>query len=443
MTQVQDQLLRLPEWERYLSQAPARGPAAARRFSEAGAERFAALGVPRSRDEEWRFTPLAPLVEAGFALPDAADLEGARAALESVAPRGMTAARLVWVNGRYAPGLSEVSGLPARARVGSLAAAWLDEPELLEANLRAGLGEEGHPFSSLNAALAEDGALVWVPDHVVVETPIHLVFVGQGGGTAAMAHPRSLVLAGRRASCTVLESYVASGAFWTNPVTELVLGEDATVDHYRVQRDDDTAFHVGRTDARIARGGQLTSHAFTFGAAFTRNDVTALLGGEDIDCTLNGLYLSDGRRLVDNHTAIDHAHPHCGSHELYKGVINGRGRGVFNGKILVRLDAQKTDARQTNQVLLLSDESQIQTKPQLEIFADDVKCTHGATVGQLDADALFYLRSRGIDAHEARAMLVHAFARDIVDRVRLEPVRELLDEALRSRLPRARAMAGA
>jgi len=213
-----------------------------------------------------------------------------------------------------------------------------------------------------------------------------------------------------------------------------VLGENAVVDHVKVNQESLSAFHVATMQIQLARSSNFTSQSFTFGGGFVRNDVNAVLGGEGIECTLNGLYLAEGRRLVDNHTAIDHAMPHCDSHELYKGILNDRAHGVFNGKILVRQDAQKTDAKQTNKTLLLSDDAQINTKPQLEIFADDVKCTHGATVGQIDSGQLFYLRSRGIPEAEARNMLVYAFANDLIHRIKVEPLRAQLEEVLFAQL---------
>ena len=221
----------------------------------------------------------------------------------------------------------------------------------------------------------------------------------------------------------------------TNAVSEFFVGENARVDHYKVQQESLEAFHIAALHAHTSRSARFSSHSFTLGGRIARNDASAILDGDGGECTLNGLYLGDRERLIDNHTMIDHAKPHCNSHEVYKGILGGSSRAVFNGKIVVRQDAQKTDAKQTNQTLLLSNDAQINTKPQLEIFADDVKCTHGATIGQLDADALFYLRTRGIPREDARALLTYAFASDIVHRIKVEAVREQLDAALLARLP--------
>ena len=222
---------------------------------------------------------------------------------------------------------------------------------------------------------------------------------------------------------------------FTNAVGEVWLGANAVVDHYKLQEEPADSFHIASMFLHCARSGTFSSHSLTFGGGLVRNDVVATLDGEGIDCTLNGLYVGRGTQLIDNHTTIDHAMPHCGSHEIYKGILGDQSRAVFNGKIIVRPDAQKTDAKQTNKALLLSDEANINSKPELEIFANDVKCTHGAAIGQLDDAAMFYLRSRGLGVTESRAMLVHAFAGDILNRVKIAPVREYLEGILTARLP--------
>jgi Fe-S cluster assembly protein SufD len=246
---------------------------------------------------------------------------------------------------------------------------------------------------------------------------------------------RTLIVASRNSQATVCERYYGLPGliYFTSAVTEIVLDEGAILDHYKVQEEGDAAFHIATTQAHLGRSCNFSSHNITLGGRLTRNDVNAYLDGEGGECTLNGLYVGDGERLIDNHTRIDHAKPHCASHELYKGVLDGKARGVFAGRIYVHQDAQKTDAKQTNQTLLLSDDAVIDTKPQLEIFADDVKCTHGATVGQLDAEAVFYLRSRGIDLQAARSLLTYAFANDVVSRIKVESIRRHLEETLLAR----------
>jgi len=272
----------------------------------------------------------------------------------------------------------------------------------------------------------------------VLETPIHIIYVTGADGSTVMAHPRTLIVAGANAQVTVIESYLgASGeTYFTNAVSEVFVGENAGVDHYKVQEESLDAYHIGSLHAHTSRSARFSSHSFSLGGKLVRNDALATLDGEGAEVTLNGLYLADGDRLVDNHTTIDHARAHCPSHEVYKGILGGRGRAVYNGKIIVRQDAQKTDAKQTNRALLLTDDALINTKPQLEIFADDVKCTHGAAIGQLDDDAIFYLRARGLTFFEARDMLIHAFAGQILERVKVEPLKTALESELYARLAR-------
>jgi FeS assembly protein SufD len=267
------------------------------------------------------------------------------------------------------------------------------------------------------------------PARAIVEEPISVVFVSTSPGTAQVTYARVLVVAGDNSQARIVETYVGPPGheYFTNAVTEVVVGPGAVIDHYKVERESRRGFHLAGMHVDVARAGVFSSHSTSFGGMLVRNEVVAVLGGEGADCTLNGLYLANGRRHVDNRTTIDHAKPHFGSHELYKGVLGGHARAVFNGRIVVRPDAQKTDAKQTNKALLLSDEAQINTKPQLEICANDVKCTHGAAVGQLDEDAVFYLRARGLDRQQARDMLIHAFASDVLDRIRIVALIKLTD----------------
>jgi Fe-S cluster assembly protein SufD len=398
--------------------------------------RFGALGFPTTHEEDWRFTSVAPIVERRFQV--AADGASGVSA-DQLAPHVLAdvAARLVFVNGRFAPVLSSMGTGDGGVQAGGLAVALRSASPPVEGRLARLAEFESRAFVALNTASFEDGALVVVPDGVTVERPVELVFVSVPGAAPTVSHPRALVLAGRSSRLQLVERYLGWGDGWTftNAVTEIVAEPDAVVDHYKVQQETMRAYHVATMHVQMGRDANVSSHSLAFGGALTRNDVVAVLGGEGGECTLNGLYLADGRRLVDNHTTIDHAMPHCDSHEVYKGILSGHAQGVFNGKIVVRPDAQKTDAKQTNRALLLSDDAQINTKPQLEIFADDVKCTHGAAIGQLDEDAIFYLRSRGLGLDEARAMLIQAFAGDILGRIRVEPLRARLEAEMLRRLP--------
>lgn len=421
------------EFERFDEAHGASSPSWLRAMRQKAMTRFTALGFPTTRQEEWRFTSVAPIAERVFRLSVDGG-EGLRK--EHLKPYRFATSdvlEIVFVNGRFAPQLSAVDDLPAGVSVRHLAGVLSHDPGRVAAHLARHADFESQPFAALNTAFLSDGAFIEIAPNAVIGPPVHIIFVSVSAGE--VSHPRVLVLAGRNSQVRLVESYVGLSlsrtATFTNAVTEIVLDDGAVVDHCRVQRETAAdAFHISTTQLRLAHSSAFTSHAFTFGGAIVRNDVNVLLAGEGGDCTLNGLYLADGSRLVDIHTFIDHAQAHCGSHELYKGILDGRARAVFNGKILVRPDAQKTDAKQTNKTLLLSDDAQINTKPQLEIFANDVKCTHGATVGQLSADALFYVQSRGIDRRAAMQMLIRAFAADITGRVKIDPLREHLDRVL-------------
>jgi Fe-S cluster assembly protein SufD len=433
MTQVAE---KLQPWLAALERRPQGGPRWLQDLRERGAARFAALGFPTTRDEEWKFTSVAPIVSTDFTPVSG----GTEPAAEDVGRfiYGDAAHRIVMVDGRFAPALSRLRDLPPGVRIGSLASAVTDHADVVARYLGQLADFGSRAFTALNTALAVDGAYVCIPDGAVVEMPLQLLFIATGAdaGARAMINSRVLLVAGDRSQCRIVETYVgtAGQAYFTNAVTEVVAGESAVVDHYKIQQESLAAFHIASMHIHASRGSTVSSHSFSLGGRLVRNDVVALLDGEGAECTLNGLYLADGERLVDNHTVIDHAKPHCSSHEVYKGILGGRARAIFNGKIIVRPDAQKTDAKQTNRALLLSDDASINTKPQLEIFADDVKCTHGAAIGQLDDDAIFYLRSRGLTFFEARDLLIHAFAGEILERVRIAPLREQLEAELYAQL---------
>ncbi len=431
MTQVAE---KLQPWLAALDQRAQAGPRWLQDLRERGATRFAQLGFPTVREEEWRFTNVAPIAATEFRPApaerlDAGQLDGF---LYADAPH-----RLVIVNGRYVPELSRTAGLPRGMRFGSLATALSEEADTVARYLGRIADFGTRPFAALNTGFLQDGAFVHIPDGAVLAEPLQLLFVTVADGSV-VSHPRVLVIAGDRSQSRIVETYVgaADQPYFTNAVTEVFAGEHALIDHYKVQEESVQAFHVASMHVHAARSATVSSHSFSLGGRFVRNDVLALLDGEGAEVTLNGLYLADGDRLVDNHTTIDHARAHCPSHEIYKGILGGRARAVFNGKIIVRQDAQKTDAKQTNRALLLTDNASINTKPQLEIFADDVKCTHGAAIGQLDDDALFYLQTRGLTFFEARDMLIHAFAGDIIDRVQIEPLKRALESELYAQLAR-------
>jgi Fe-S cluster assembly protein SufD len=421
---------------------PGGGPRWLQDLRDRAAATFTALGFPTVRDEEWRFTNVAPITGGDFQPAEAATLVGS-VPIDQLPYAGSAPHRVVVVNGRFSPELSRIGALPRGVTAGSLSAAINGDLEPDREIVQRYLGQladfKTRAFAALNTAFLDDGAYVHVPDGVVLEEPIQILFASSSAADAAtVSYPRCLIVLGDRSQARVVETYLGASdaAYLTNAVTEVFAGESAVLDHYKVQQESELAFHLGSMHVNAARSASFSSHSFSLGGRLVRNDVLARLDGEGAEVTLNGLYLADGDRLVDNHTTIDHATAHCPSHEIYKGILGGRARAVFNGKIIVQPDAQKTNAKQTNRALLLTDDAQINTKPQLEIFADDVKCTHGAAIGQLDEDALFYLRARGLTYFEARDMLIHAFAGEVIDRVQVESLKQELETQLYAQLAR-------
>ena len=383
----------------------------------AGAEAFARLGFPTTRDEDWHYTSVSELAATAFA-PAAA---GALPAAEALAPFTFGGAwpLVVFVNGRFAPSLSSLERLPEGVRVLPLAQASAEAPELVGRHLGAlaPAGRDG--FTALNAAFAGEGVVVHVAKEMVAEAPVHLLHVSDGAAAGTMRHVRHLLVVERHARAAVVESHVAlaEAPSFATAVVEAVVEDGATLQLLRVQRESREAWHVGTVEARQGRDSALTVFTYQSGGRLSRSNVYTVLGGEGAGCTLNGLYLLDGEQHGDHQTRVEHLAPRCFSREAYKGLIDGRAHGVFNGKVYVHPEAQQTDGKQTNHTLLLSPEAQVDTKPQLEIFADDVKCTHGATVGRIDETALFYLKSRGVGAVLARQLLMYAFAADVLETI--------------------------
>jgi Fe-S cluster assembly protein SufD len=412
-------------------------PAWLHRIRKEAMARFAELGFPSTRNEEWRFTNVAPLVKTPFKPASYQPAAPAAGSIERFTLGRWAGYQLVFINGQFSKEYSSPQLLSRGVQVSNLATALQSDAGWLDSHLARYASYEEHPFVALNTAFIAEGALINIPKDTVVEEPIHLLFISIGNGEATVSHPRNLIVAGPNSQTKVIESYagVDDGIYFTNAVTEIVAGENAVIDHYKVQRESVRAFHVATLQVQQARSTNVSTHSISLGGALVRNDVNAVLDGEGCDCVLNGLYMVAGRQHVDNHTRIDHAKPHCSSRELYKGILDEKARAVFNGRIIVRPGAQKTDSKQTNKNLLLSEEALVNTNPQLEIYADDVKCTHGATIGQLSADALFYLRSRGIGLDTARNLLTYAFASDITGRIKIEAVRAELEQVLFAQLP--------
>ena len=392
-------------------------------------DRFRVLGFPTTKNEDWHFTSVAPIVEHDYLLVTTPSGDVQREALSPFTFGQQNWHTLVFVNGRFAPELSQVDELPQGLRALDLRRAWREAPELVDQ-----LGQitryDDRAFTALNTAFMHDGAVVHVERDREIDRPIHLLFITDAVAAKSMMHPRSLIILGRHAKATIVESYVAlsDAVYLTNAVTEVALGEGAALNHVRLQREGMRAYHVGTVEAHQARDSHLVSFSFATGAALSRQNIYTTLDGEGCGTTLNGLYMLDGEQHCDHQTQIIHAQPNCYSRELYKGVLDGRSHGVFNGKVYVYPAAQKTDGKQTNNTLLLSDKAQVDTKPQLEIFADDVKCTHGATVGRLDEMALFYMKSRGVSRDLARRLLTYAFAADVLETIEESSVREGLEQ---------------
>jgi Fe-S cluster assembly protein SufD len=408
-----------------------------RELREAGMARFASLGFPSVKQEEWRFTNVAPIAATPFTLPHA-PRSGAPSAKEIRGLEVCEAGRhlLVFVNGRYSGALSSVMGLPDGVTAGSLAQAMRTHPDLVRAHLGRHATGEGRAFASLNAAFLHDGGFVHVPAGVHMSEPVQFLYLTVPGAEPTVSHPRSLVVADRGARCAVVESYAChgDGTYLTNAVTEIVAGDGARVDCYRIQRESLDAYHVGTTATWQGRDSTINVHPVSFGAALARHDIDVVLDGENGLALLNGLYLLGGRQHADHHTTIDHAKPHCESHEYFNGVLDESSRGIFTGRIIVRPGAQRTDSKQTNNNLVLSEEARADSQPQLEIYADDVKCTHGATLGPIDEKAMFYLTSRGIPATAARSLLTYGFGAEIIERMEIAPLQAQLDRWIRQRL---------
>jgi len=441
MTEVADRTQRyLADFEAFARNGASGAPVWLRELREGAIARFSELGFPTMKQEAWRFTSIAPIAETRFTpahtahspLPTPAEIE-----------RRCVGAgpRVVFVDGRHAPTLSTSADLAGGVQAGSLAAALRTGAggALARAHVARDPRWRESAFAALNTAFLADGAFVHVPAGVTLDRPLEVVFLSTGRAESdgpIVSHPRSLVVVERGARAAVVETYagLSDGMYWTNAVTEVVLGEGAWAELYRVQREGSQGLQVATTHSRQERDSYLGLHVVTLGAALARHDIITVLDGPGAELILNGLYLLRGAQHADHHTVIDHAQPHCASHEFFNGVLAERAHGVFTGRIIVRPGAQRTDSKQTNNNLLLSTEARADSQPQLEIYADDVKCTHGSTVGPIDQTQLYYLRSRGLSPEAARSILTYGFGAEILDRMRHPEVRDRLDRLVRARL---------
>jgi Fe-S cluster assembly protein SufD len=391
--------------------------------------RFNEVGFPSRTEESWRFTNVDPIAKTHFAL--AAPVHNA-ALIEAATNFSFgrdAISELVFINGQFTPQLSKMGKLPRGVAVHALSDALRMELPELEQHLARSADISANPFVALNTGFVRDGAFIHLPRNTVVAGPIHLLFVSVPNGEPTVTHPRVLVVAEENVEATIVESYVGegSGVYFTNAVTEIIAAKDSRIDHCKLQQESNDAYHVATMQVHLDQSARFVSHAASIGAKLSRNDLNVILNGQYADATLNGLVLLDGDRHCDNHTLLDHAAANCPSHELYKHVLSGKSTGVFKGKILVRPDSQKTDSKQTSKTLLLSDDAMMNSMPALEIYADDVKCTHGSTTGPVDEEQVFYLRSRGVSHEASRHLLTYAFAADITRRIKVAPVRARLE----------------
>lgn len=396
---------------------------------------FSENGFPTMRQEEWRFTNVSPIGSVQFKSDGessaSVSLDEIRAFLINESFN-----RLVFVDGRFDEKLSSVKNVPQGVTVQTLAEAMASEKEVIEKNLAKHAKIDENGFVALNTAFMKQGAYLHIAKNVILDEPVHFIYVATDKANEVAIHPRNLIVAEDNSQMAFIESYIslADSVYFSNPVTEVVAGENAVINHYKIQQESLKAFHTALMQIYQKRSSNYASHNYVFGGAIVRNDMNAVLDGEGIESTLNGLYIARGNQLVDNHSVIDHAKPHCDSRELYKGILDDHARAVFSGKIHVHQDAQKTDAVQSNQNLLLSEDATVDTKPQLEIYADDVKCTHGGTVGQIDEDGVFYLRARGIGEVTAKKLMIQAFAGEVTDRLKNEEIRDHIQAIVENHL---------
>jgi len=425
------------------SSAPVKWLAALRK---AGIASFAEQGFPTLRDEDWRFTNVTPIEKLPFVPAKETAVNGVESGLVADAAFArLSGNRLVFVNGFFSAKLSGLAPGGKGVRIENLSAALAKDAAVIEKHLGKYAHTQGNTFAALNQAFFTDGAFIFVPAGVQVAEPVQLIYISSAKQNGETIQPRNLIIAEANSRLTVVESYLsASGAgYFTNAVTEIVAGANASVEHVKLQDEGAGAFHIATIAGEFGKTSNVSVHSFALGARLSRNNIRTKLAGEGLECVLNGLYLTRDEQLADHHMIVEHAEPHCASHEYFNGILDDRSKGVFHGRIYVHPIAQKTDAKQTNKNLLLSDDATADTKPQLEIYADDVKCTHGATIGQLNEESIFYLRARGIPETTARRMLIHAFAGEIVERVKCPPVREELDKIVWDRLEASKHLAAA
>ncbi|MFQ5659933.1 MAG: Fe-S cluster assembly protein SufD [Gammaproteobacteria bacterium] len=400
-------------------------------------ESFRQRGFPSLRHEDWKYTDVRPITRRNFVTADPAANGFERDYIDAIRFKQMDCHELTFTNGRYLPSLSAVRGPANGVILKSLSDALNENRTSIEPCLKQFSQLDRNGFATLNTAFITHGAFIYIPDNSRLDLPVHLLFLSNNQARSHVSHLRNLIVLGENTRATVVESYIGEDGseYFTNTVTNIVTGTGSSLEHYKLQQESLQGFHVGKITVQQLRGSRMESHSVSLGGALVRNDIETHLAEAGAEVILNGLYIANGRQHIDNHTCINHAKPHTSSAEYYRGVLDGHARGVFNGKVIVREQAQKTDARQSNANLLLSDNAEVDTKPELEIYADDVKCSHGATIGQLDDNMLFYLRSRAIEEETAKSLLTFAFADDVIKRIKFTPIRERLESIVAGKLP--------
>jgi Fe-S cluster assembly protein SufD len=423
----------MEDTNRHINGTPQAGPEWIERLRRNAIERLETVGFPGRTEEEWRFTNIDPIVKTQFVPAGETGDEDARGLQHQYSFGPDAVCELVFVNGKLSHELSNWGDLPRGVRLGNLADEIASESSEVMAALAQHANIEVNPFVALNTGFVSEGAFLFIPRGKTIEKAIHLLFLSVPGADKTVSHPRVLVIAEDNAEATVVESYVGrEGTYFTNAVTEIICGQDCRIDHCKLQQESLDAFHVATMQVQLGRSSNFVSHSASIGSKLTRNDLNVVMGGQAAEATLNGLVLANGNQHIDNHTLLDHQQPNCPSHELYKHVLADRATAIFKGKILVRQPAQKTDSKQQSKALLLSDDATMNSQPALEIYADDVKCTHGSTTGPVDEEHVFYLQSRGVGLDAARHLLTYAFAADVTRRIRVEPVRRRLENYMAS-----------
>ena len=398
---------------------------------------FQESGFPNTRVEDWKYTDVKPIAKNTFSNITESNMASDNNEIDEILIKDLDCVNLVFINGAYSEKYSDIKNISSKIVIKSMADALINDESLLKKHLTKHINQELNSFTALNTAFIQDGAYINISANTNIDKPINITYISRDSNHPFATHPRNLIVMGENSNATIIENYVGSGKvnYFTNSVTETVLLQGAVLKHYKIQQEGSSAFHIASLNTSQSKDSRFESHLVSIGGALVRNNINASLNEEGAEIIMNGLYMTEDVQHVDNHTRVDHLKPHTQSHQNYRGVLNGKSRGVFNGKVVVHPQAQKIEAYQNNANLLLSDDAEIDTKPELEIYADDVKCTHGATVGQLDDDMLFYLRSRAVDEKTARSLLTYAFADEVISEINIKEIQNKLERLIIGRLP--------